>query len=220
MNESAIILNFHGIGTPHEGVDPTERPYWISPEFFRRILDHAAKWPQVGFTFDDGNSSDVPAAAMLEERGLRGAFFVLAGRFGLAHYLTREDCRALREAGHEVGLHGRHHVDWRQLDDTALADETERARTEVETAAGGPVESVGIPFGAYNRRVIAHLRRTGFHRIYTSDGGLAGRGDIRNRTSIRADMTLDQVAAILAGREPASARLRRLASTFVRRHLK
>ncbi len=89
MSEASVILNFHGIGTPHAGVDAAERPYWISREFFTDILDLVAGRPQVGWTFDDGNASDLEAAAMLEARGLNGEFFVLAGRFGPEHYLTR-----------------------------------------------------------------------------------------------------------------------------------
>lgn len=41
---------------------------------------------------------------------------------------------------------------------------------------------MAIPFGAYNRRVISHLKRSGFAHIYTSDGGpLSSAGPISDR---------------------------------------
>lgn len=219
-----LILNFHGVGAPHAGVDDGERPYWVSEEHFRDIVllaEQKSRAPLL-FTFDDGNASDLAhAAPFLAERGHHAIFFLLAGRFDQPHYLTRADAAALIALGHEVGLHGRHHRAWPSLDDTALADETIAARAELAAASGRPVRHVGIPFGAYDRRVMRHLRRQDFATIQTSDGGLADDGAlIRNRTSIRDDMPLDTIARLARGEEPLRPRLRRAASTFVRRHLR
>lgn len=223
MRDAEVILNFHGIGSPHPGVDAAERPYWIDESFFAAIVDLVANHPRTadfGITFDDGNISDVTIAApMLQKRGLPGEFFVLGGRLGQPHYLSAADCRALADAGMGIGLHGMDHVDWRALDAVQLDAETVTARAVVAAVAGRPVDSVAIPFGAYNRRVIAHLRHCGFTRIYTSDGGRAGRGVIRNRTSIRADMDIAGVRRIMESRCKLVDRLRRHLSTFVRRRL-
>lgn len=221
---SEIILNFHGIGTPHAGVDEGERPYWISEARFAEVLDLVDRHParsRVIYTFDDGNRSDIEIALpALQARGRRASFFVLAGRFGHANYLSRGDCRELVAQGMTVGLHGRHHVDWRSLDRAAFADETIAAREEVAAASGQPVQAVGIPFGNYNRRVIARLKAQGFGPIYTSDSGLAKAGTrIQGRTSLRSDMADARILALLDGREAIKPRLRRAVSTFLRRHL-
>lgn len=225
MPRSITILNFHGIGEPPEATEPSERAYWVSEERFREILDLADRHPraqQICFTFDDGNKSDLAIAApALEARGRKGAFYVLAGRLDDPHYLSQADCRALVEMGMEVGLHGRDHVDWRGLGDAALVSEIDAACAEIARASGRPVTSVGIPFGAYDKRVMALLKARGFLKILTSDGGPArAAARVQNRTSIRSDMPPAKIAALIEGQEPVMSRLRRAASTTLRRHVR
>ena len=123
-----VVINFHGIGSAHDAVVESERPYWISADQFEAIIDRAQAHPnakRVRWTFDDGNRSDlVIGARVLAERGMRGAFFVLTGRFDDPLYLSRADTRALADMGMAVGLHGKDHVDWRRLDPATLTDET------------------------------------------------------------------------------------------------
>lgn len=225
MAAVVTILNFHGIGEPHACVDEEERPYWVSEARFHEILalaDRHRRAQQIVFTFDDGNRSDLAIAApALAASGRTGAFYVLAGRFDDPRYLSREDCRELASMGMEVGLHGRRHVDWRRLDEAALADEVDAARSEIAAAAGVPVMGVGIPFGSYDKRVMHYLTARGFAQIRTSDGGAAHSGrQVQNRTSIRSDMPMAQIAALLDGHEPVMRRLRRAASTALRRHVR
>lgn len=223
---SAItILNFHGIGEPHDGVEPDERPYWVSEARFGEILALADRHPRaraIRFTFDDGNKSDLSIAApALQARGRTGSFYVLAGRFDDPRYLSRADCRALADMGMEVGLHGRKHVDWRMLDEEALADEIDAARGEIARASGRPVTAVGIPFGGYDKRIMRHLKASGFTTIHTSDGGSARSAAlVQNRTSVRSDMSTQRIAALLDAREPVMRRLRRAASTTLRRRFR
>jgi peptidoglycan/xylan/chitin deacetylase (PgdA/CDA1 family) len=223
MSQTRIILNFHGIGVPYDGVDSSERRYWISEEFFSQILDlvdRSANANSVIFTFDDGNRSDLAIAAQqLKNRGRVGSFFVLTGRLESPHSLSASDLRTLTEMGMEVGLHGRNHVDWRTIDQAALNEEIPVARKTIEEIIGKRVESVGVPFGAYNRAVIQYLKSQGFATIYTSDGGPARAGSrIQNRTSIRDDMGIDDVARILSNQYSFKQRLRRMVSTTMKRY--
>lgn len=224
MINKEIILNFHGIGQPHAQVGPDEIPYWIGEDFFDDILVLAKGHRNSGmivFTFDDGNRSDLTIAAeRLQSRGLKGKFYVLASRFDSQHYLSRDDARRLCEMGMEIGLHGRDHVDWRTIASDRLADETIAAKHEISAAIGRAVDSVAIPFGAYNVRVIKHLRACQFERIYTSDGGSASaHNQIRNRTSVRSNMRMGDVLAILDEHEATTMRARRWVSTTLRRYL-
>lgn len=218
-----VLLNFHGIGDPHAEIAADERPYWISEGFFDAIVALADRRREVpvGFTFDDGNRSDLDIAApRLARSGRAGIFFVLAGRIGQPHYLSAADAAALVASGMTVGLHGADHVDWRICDDDVFERETVDARRRLAAAAGAPVDQVAIPFGAYNARVIRRLKRQGFARIHTSDGGWTdSRARVAARTSIRCDMTLAQVEAILDRREPLTHRARRWLSTRARRHI-
>jgi peptidoglycan/xylan/chitin deacetylase (PgdA/CDA1 family) len=219
-----VILNFHGLGDPHAGVEPGERPYWLPLEDFARVLDRIAADPdpsRIVLTFDDGNASDLEAAALLAGRGMAGRFYVLAGRIGHRHYLSAADLRSLVAMGMTVGLHGRAHNRWPTLDDANLVDETVRARSDIALAAGCPIDEVAIPFGAYDRRVFGWLERQDFRRILTSDRGpFDPAARVWNRNTVRADMTAAQIEAILAGRLGWTERVRLAVSQFLRRRVR
>ncbi|MXO75652.1 polysaccharide deacetylase family protein [Altererythrobacter aerius] len=135
--------------------------------------------------------------------------------------MSAADLRSLVRGGMTVGLHGRDHLDWRRLDENALADELVGARHTIAAAAGRSVDEVAIPFGAYDRRVIRRLQEEGFARILTSDRGtFRPSARIWNRTSIRDDMTDAEIGAILSGHARPATRIRRAASRFARRHLR
>lgn len=219
-----MILNFHGIGTPHAGVDASERPYWVSEKQFVDIVAMVERRPDAAdilWTFDDGNRSDLDIGApALAERGRSGVFFMLTGRFDDPNYLDQDQTRQLIAMGMAVGLHGRDHVDWRQIDAAQLDAETIDARNILRDVIGQPVDQVAIPFGAYNRKIISHLVKCGFSKINTSDGGPSRSNErILSRTSIRGDMSLERVAELIEDRVPTRRKLRRRASTFVRRHI-
>ena len=219
-----VALNFHGLGEPHAGIDADERPFWLARDAFAAILDRIAADPhpdRFAITFDDGNASDLEAAEMLASRELKGRFYVLAGRLGQPHYLSREDLRTLAAMGMTVGLHGRHHLDWRTLDDAALEDETVRARDEVALAAGRPVDEVAIPFGAYDSRVFTWLERHGFRRILTSDRGTFDPvARVWNRNTMMAGMNADEVETILTGNAGPLERMKQAASRAYRRRFR
>jgi peptidoglycan/xylan/chitin deacetylase (PgdA/CDA1 family) len=174
-----LVLTFHGIGAAPGGVPEAEEPYWCSASRFAAILDEAlALSSGVGLpiqvTFDDGNLSDATVAMpALLARGLTATFFVCAGRIGQAGFLDAPALRDLLAAGMAIGSHGWHHVDWRRTDDQALFRETQGALDEIASVIGQPVDEVGVPFGSYDRRVLAQLRRSGVRSVYTSDGGRA-----------------------------------------------
>ena len=75
-----------------------------------------------------------------------------------------------------IGSHGMRHRDWRKLDDDALDDEISEARARIADVCGRPVRMASIPFGSYDRRVLARLRREDLDCVHTSDGGLARSG--------------------------------------------
>jgi peptidoglycan/xylan/chitin deacetylase (PgdA/CDA1 family) len=216
-----IILNFHGLGGIPEAIAADERPYWIDANLFGEIVARTKTRSDVKFTFDDGNCSDLEIAApILAQHGRTGSFFILTGRLDRKGYLGPEEIQALVGMGMGIGLHGRDHVDWRSVSAETLKEETVGAARVLEDVAKRPIGEVSIPFGAYNRHVISHLKRCGFSKLFTSDGGAAASdAQICNRTSIRSDMSMETIDAVLAGASPLGSRARRRVSTFLRRHL-
>lgn len=212
MTSALVCLNFHGIGTPARLLEPGEARYWIGEGFFLRVLDLVLAQPgPVRLTFDDSNASDFDIALpALRARGLRASFFVLTGRLGQAGSLDQTRIRELQAAGMEIGSHGIAHLPWSRLPPEALRHELTASRRQLEAICGREVRTAGIPFGAYNARVLRQLAAAGYAAAYSSDGGpMRPDAFLRPRTSLRADMTLEQVQAILAGRESLTRRLRR-----------
>lgn len=177
-----LVINFHGLGRVPSGVDPAELRYWCSEDRFGAILDsvrplsEAAGLP-IDITFDDGNMSDARIALpALAARGLTATFFVCAGRIGQPGYLDGPAMQALLAGGMTIGSHGWSHADWRLCDESTLARETLGALSEISAVIGRRVDEVGVPFGSYDRRVLAQLRRSAVRTAFTSDGGRARRG--------------------------------------------
>jgi hypothetical protein len=57
----------------------------------------------------------------------------------------------------------------------------------IGATAGQPIREVACPFGSYDRRILREIRRHGFDRVYTVDGGAAARPDawLQSRYTIR-----------------------------------
>lgn len=175
----SVVINFHGIGQPGSGVPADEVPYWCPEDLWRGLAEEVAGLRAAGvdvrLTFDDGNRSDVEhALPVLQELFLTASFFVCADRMGRAGYLSGTELRQLRAAGMGVGSHGWSHRNLRQLDAVELRREAVAARHAIGAELGAEVEWFALPFGSYDRRVLAAL--SDYDHVLTSDGGHARNG--------------------------------------------
>ena len=175
--------------------------------------------PDVRITFDDSNRSDLEIALpALRERGLTATFFVLAGRLESPHHLSADDVRTLADEGMAIGSHGMDHADWRTSSATVLERELGTSRRRLEAICGRPVREAAIPFGRYDRRVLDALRRHGYTRAYTSDGGLARNSSwLQPRTSLRHGDGPEELKRILAPDRSARALAAHGARTAIKR---
>jgi peptidoglycan/xylan/chitin deacetylase (PgdA/CDA1 family) len=193
------ILNFHGLGPIPRALDPGEHHCWLPQDTFESILDLVPDRPHVRLTFDDGNASDATIALpALQRRGLTASFFVCSGRLGRPSFLNHDQVQSLRAAGMEIGSHGISHISWRNLSSTQLDSEISVSRSDLEKLCRSPVESAACPFGAYDRRVLFALRRSGYRTVYTSDGGTT-RSErwLKARTSITRAMNVGDVSRLI-----------------------
>lgn len=213
-----INLCFHGIGTPPRGLPAEEAAYWIGADTFRRVLDQVVDRPDVGLTFDDGNTSDVTVALPeLVDRGRVAEFFVIAGRLGNTGSLSADDVRGLHGARMGIGSHGMHHQVWRKLSPADRHEELVVARSRLEEVLDEPVSTAACPLGRYDRATLAALRRLRYARVYTSDRALARPGTWRQaRFSLRAGDTADDVAVWLRHGDRYTVRAADAARTFVK----
>lgn len=170
VERNAVNICFHGVGEPQRQLEPDEDQFWVSVDGFRRILDEVSGWPSATLSFDDGNASDIEVALpLLEERGLRATFFVLAGRLDAPGSLSSDDVAVLARQGMGVGSHGMDHRSWRGMGPEDARAELVDARLQISSAAGVPVREAACPFGLYDRRALAQLRQAGYTHIQTSD---------------------------------------------------
>lgn len=219
MTRSVLNLTVHGIGEPPRELDPGEDVTWVSVEQFEQVLDEVEDRQDVRLTFDDGNDSDLRIGLpALLERGLRAEFFVLAGRLGERARLDADGVRELVRHGMRVGSHGWAHRDWRRLAPEQEAEELRRSAEVLSELSGEPVSRVAIPFGSYDRHVLARLRRAGVSLAYTSDGGRA-RADawLQPRTSLHRGIGPGWVTELLEASRSPRTRARKLASRTIKR---
>lgn len=218
-DDRVINILFHGVGTPQRELEPDEEHYWVSEDRFRGILDELATVPQVRISFDDGNLSDAEIALpALLERGLRADFFVLAGRLGAGGSLDDDAVRELARQGMNIGSHGMLHRPWSQLDQQTRHDEFVTARERISAVVGADVDTAACPFGRYDRRVLADLRRLGYRRVFTSDRRPA-RPDawLQPRYSVRSADTASTVGQIVFGHRALPQRVRATTVGLVKR---
>jgi hypothetical protein len=205
MSKGEVILNFHGIGNPSRQLTESEVSYWISAERFREIIDLCTFYDgspfQVKLTFDDGNQSDVEIALpFLLSRKLAAKFMILSNYFDKPGFLSGDAVRDLANAGMTIGTHGLNHVAWPAISEAELRAELDESVAKLELLTGNRITVAGIPFGMYNRRVLAALRQRGFAEVYTSDGGIARSNSwLRPRTSVRSDMSNNDLERLLSG---------------------
>ena len=109
--------------------------------------------PMVTFGFDDTPASAVRrGAAVLEARGVRGAYHFCAGLAGehghMGQYATREDMLRAAEAGHEIGCHTYGHIDCGQAEGRMIADDLElNAALLSDWGVAQRLDTFAYPFG-------------------------------------------------------------------------
>lgn len=216
-NGEIVHICFHGIGWPGKGISAADEGYFISAKLFFAVLDEVRGMPDVELSFDDGYASDVEVALpALAQRGLSARFFPVAAHIGQPGYVDTDGIRALVSAGMVIGSHGMRHRSWRGMDTQTLDEELIKARHVLADAADAAVDSAACPFGAYDRGVLAALRRYGYTTVFTSDRRRASPGAwLQPRYSVRRDDTIEAVRdEILAPPTPAQRTRGALAARF------
>jgi len=212
------ILTYHAvIGEGQKELPPQWSPHHaVALPAFREQLDVLAgeSWQVVALkaleqpsplqrsvfiTFDDGGCSDLLAAQELRRRSMPAAFFVTWSRLGSPSFLSRGEVEELSRQGFTIGSHCMTHTRLTDLGAQELHDQLAGSRERLESLIGQPVTALAIPFGAYNRAVVAAAIAAGYRRIMTSDFALADAGKcVMPRLSITGRMTLKDFKGLLA----------------------
>ncbi len=105
--------------------------------------------PVVVLTYDDGPTAETPAVLeALADVGATATFFVLLTRVRRTPGLLAD----VRDAGHEIALHGADHRRLTTLEPSVLRSRMRDARAELEDTSGVPVRWFRPPYGAQSLR--------------------------------------------------------------------
>ena len=122
-------------------------------------------------TFDDGHTSQyIHPLPVLQNLSLKAIFFITVGwtekRYG---YMSWSQLAELIQCGHEVQSHGWSHALLTQCSKQALEAELVRSKCELEDHLGVSVNTISMPAGRWNKRVLEACKKAGYERVFTSD---------------------------------------------------
>ena len=130
-----------------------------------RLFEYTRWTPQrVALTFDAGsdNSAVRPILAELEKHHTRATFF-LTGKFCESY---PDSCRAIAEAGMEIGNHSYSHPSFLKRKDPQIVNQLERAELAITRACGrGAKPLFRFPYGDCNRRTRQTVANSGYQSI-------------------------------------------------------
>jgi peptidoglycan/xylan/chitin deacetylase (PgdA/CDA1 family) len=121
--------------------------------------------PLLSFTFDDvPDSAYINGAAILEQHGVRGTFYIAAGTLGHSdeHWrvIDRGQVRALYDGGHETGCHTYSHIGVDRLDAQMMDEECRKNREALRALCPGiEITNFCYPFGRVSLPRKLQLRR-------------------------------------------------------------
>ena len=172
---------------------------------------NAALSPEV--TFDDGHVSNYTyALPALQSHGLNARFFITVGWTGSkAGYMGWQELRSLHNAGQTIGAHGWSHTLLTHCSEEQLHEELGKAKQVLEDRLGIMIDTMSLPGGRYNRRVLAACEKAGYSKVYTS----IPRAEelplktMIGRLNVRGDMKLEWLAGLLSQKSDALASLER-----------
>jgi peptidoglycan/xylan/chitin deacetylase (PgdA/CDA1 family) len=124
---------------------------------------------------------------VLKEFGLKAHFFILVGRVGTEGYMNWDQVKELHRAGMTIGSHGMSHCFLTELNDAELACELTDSKKLLEEVLGTAVDSLSIPRGFYNARVLEKAAQAGYKTVFASD----------NRIAIKADWDFEHFKYVL-----------------------
>lgn len=117
-------------------------------------------------TFDDSTAGQWDAAAALDDRGMKGVFFVVTGN----SQLSPDQLRSLSARGHDIESHTVNHAYLTRISDDNLSYQLSQSRATLESILGKPVLFIAYPYGDYDGHVMDAAAAAGY------TGGLAAWG--------------------------------------------
>ncbi len=180
---------------------------WLKEHLCRSITIRknltAFSTKEILLTFDDGEMNNYTVALpLLKEFGFTGHFFLIARRIGKEGYMGWEQIRQLNADGMVIGSHGFSHEILTNLLDTQVQEELSASKRHLERNLGIPVESISIPRGFCNDKIIRMAREAGYRYIFVSEKLDGAGADCFSRVAVKSNWTIDRFAQAMRGDAP------------------
>lgn len=155
-------------------------------------------------TVDDGGSSSMTIADMLEAKGWRGTFFITTDFIDKEAFVTKAEIRDLHARGHLIGSHScSHPYRISELPEPELRGEWQRSADALSDILGEPTKSASVPGGFYQPRAAKAAAEAGITALFTSEPTTAVENvhgcNIFGRYTVYGGMTAKQAGDLAAG---------------------
>lgn len=132
----------------------------------------AASRRKAVLTFDDDDISHYDfVLPLLQKMSFTATFFITVKDVGAERQMDWSMVRDLVASGMEVGSHGLIHTFLPARDDRTLSEEMVMSKRILEKSTGRRVDSLSVPHGFYDTRVVKAARNAGFVSVCVSDAG-------------------------------------------------
>ena len=187
--------------------------YGVTTETFKEhvsaLQQFRGKDRKYQITFDDGHVSQIEnALPILNSFDERAVFFITVGWTGQRRgYMNWNHLRELHACGHEVQSHGWSHVLLTKCPAIDLVCELEKSKHMLEDQLGATVDSISMPGGRWNARVVGACFAAGYRRVFTSDpSSLVLSADnlhVMGRWMVTRHMDARKIMSLLEAKGPA-----------------
>ena len=169
-----------------------------------RVTDWKTGANAVFITFDDGGSSALAAAEMLEKKGWRGHFFITTGRIGTETFVGSDEIIELRRRGHIVGSHSDSHpLRMASLSREEIFDEWRVSTGKLAEILSERVTVASVPGGFYSKEVAECAEANGIEFLFNSEPTTTlhcvGNCLVLGRYAVQSWMKAGEAAAIAGG---------------------
>jgi len=154
-------------------------------------------------TFDDGEMNNYDhALPVLKKYNFPAYFFIIAKRIGRSRYMGWEELKEMHEAGMSIGSHGFSHEILTGLLDTQIEEEMRASKKYLERNLDIEVDSLSIPRGFCNDKIIQMAYDAGYKRVFISDRPKSLKSDCFSRMAVKTNWTLKRFEQALDGNAP------------------
>ena len=162
----------------------------------------------VVLTFDDGEMNNYQHAfPVLKKHRFPAYFFIIASRVGKKGYMGWDELRALREYGMVIGSHGFSHEILTNLLDTQIEEELKASKRYLEYNLKFPVETLSIPRGFCNEKIVQMAHAAGYNTIFISGEAKGISSPCCSRVGVKTTWSLERFELALKGKMPPRERL-------------